>query len=146
MSLRRRIFAAIYDGQMRRAEKAGLTDMRKAPRLPSLLVWVTRHLISESSNGSASRSNRVSVSRFGLASWVAMVLTPDGMALNRAPGYNVADLPLTDIDTQAIQLIDFPYGSERYSHRNRCRDPEAGTGPGITVGKRKARSDGKESR
>lgn len=30
MSLRSRIFAAMYDGQMRRAEKAGLTDMRKA--------------------------------------------------------------------------------------------------------------------
>ena len=30
MSLRSRVFAAMYDGQMRRAEKAGLTDMRKA--------------------------------------------------------------------------------------------------------------------
>ncbi len=30
MSLRSRIFAAMYDGQMRRAEKAGLTDMREA--------------------------------------------------------------------------------------------------------------------
>ncbi len=30
MSLRSRIFAAMYDGQMRRSEKAGLTDMRQA--------------------------------------------------------------------------------------------------------------------
>jgi ubiquinone/menaquinone biosynthesis C-methylase UbiE len=30
MSLRKRLFAAIYDGQMRRSERAGLTDMRKA--------------------------------------------------------------------------------------------------------------------
>jgi ubiquinone/menaquinone biosynthesis C-methylase UbiE len=30
MSFRSRFFAAIYDGQMRRAEKAGLTDMREA--------------------------------------------------------------------------------------------------------------------
>jgi ubiquinone/menaquinone biosynthesis C-methylase UbiE len=30
MSLRSRFFAAMYDGQMRRAEKAGLTDMREA--------------------------------------------------------------------------------------------------------------------
>jgi ubiquinone/menaquinone biosynthesis C-methylase UbiE len=30
MSLRKRFFAAMYDGQMRRSEKAGLTDMRKA--------------------------------------------------------------------------------------------------------------------
>jgi ubiquinone/menaquinone biosynthesis C-methylase UbiE len=30
MSLHRRIFAAMYDGQMRRSEKAGLTDMRTA--------------------------------------------------------------------------------------------------------------------
>jgi ubiquinone/menaquinone biosynthesis C-methylase UbiE len=30
MSLRNRMFAAMYDGPMRRAEKAGLTDMRKA--------------------------------------------------------------------------------------------------------------------
>jgi ubiquinone/menaquinone biosynthesis C-methylase UbiE len=30
MSLRCRIFAAMYDGQMRRAEKAGLIDMRQA--------------------------------------------------------------------------------------------------------------------
>jgi ubiquinone/menaquinone biosynthesis C-methylase UbiE len=29
MSLRNRMFAAMYDGQMRRAERAGLTDMRK---------------------------------------------------------------------------------------------------------------------
>ena len=30
MSLRSRFFAAMYDGQMRRAEKAGLTAMRQA--------------------------------------------------------------------------------------------------------------------
>ena len=30
MSLRSRVFAAMYDGQMRRAEKAGLSDTRKA--------------------------------------------------------------------------------------------------------------------
>ncbi len=30
MSLRSRFFAAMYDGQMRRADKAGLTDMRQA--------------------------------------------------------------------------------------------------------------------
>ena len=30
MSLRKRFFAAMYDGQMRRSEKAGLTDMRSA--------------------------------------------------------------------------------------------------------------------
>jgi ubiquinone/menaquinone biosynthesis C-methylase UbiE len=30
MSLRKRFFAAMYDGQMRRSEKAGLTDMRVA--------------------------------------------------------------------------------------------------------------------
>jgi ubiquinone/menaquinone biosynthesis C-methylase UbiE len=30
MSLRKRFFAAVYDNQMRRSEKAGLTEMRKA--------------------------------------------------------------------------------------------------------------------
>ena len=30
MSLRKRFFAAMYDGQMRRSEKAGLSDMRSA--------------------------------------------------------------------------------------------------------------------
>ena len=30
MSLRKRFFAAMYDGQMRRSERAGLTDMRSA--------------------------------------------------------------------------------------------------------------------
>jgi ubiquinone/menaquinone biosynthesis C-methylase UbiE len=100
MSLRSRFFAAVYDGQMRRAEKAGLTDMRGA------LVAQAAGTVLEIGAGTGANLNH-----YPLAVTSLTVTEPDVSMLKRLERRVSAEAPATMVIRAPAEDLPFEDGT-----------------------------------